>query len=77
MCIRDRNYTLVAIPKKGYKCDWFIHQVTVNDADVKDCQITCELDNNVPQSDGETPQPPVVPDEMCIRDRCLKLSRLT
>lgn len=57
------NYTLVAIPKKGYKCDWFIHQVTVNDADVKDCQITCELDNNVPQSDGETPQPPVVPDD--------------
>lgn len=57
------TYTLVAVPNKGYKCNWFIHQVTVKDADVKDCQITCELDNNVPQSDGETPQPPVVPDD--------------
>jgi len=57
------NYTLVAIPKKGYKCDWFIHQVTVKDADVKDCQITCSPDNNVPQSDGEVTPPPVEPDD--------------
>ena len=57
------TYTLVAVPNKGYKCNWFIHQVTVKDADVTDCNLTCSVDNNVPQSDGETPQPPVVPDD--------------
>lgn len=55
------TYTLVAVPKKGYKCNWFIHQVTVKDADVTDCNLSCEPDNNIPVSDGETIPPTPTP----------------
>ena len=48
------NYTLVAIPKPGYKCNWFTRQVTVKDADVTDCALSCSPDSVVPESDGET-----------------------
>ncbi len=52
------TYTLVAVPNKGYKCNWFIHQVTVKDSDVTDCNLSCSPDNNIPTSDGETIVPP-------------------
>ena len=48
------NYTLVAIPKPGYKCNWFTRQVTVKDADVTDCALSCSPDSVVPESDGGT-----------------------
>ena len=57
------TYTLVAVPNKGYKCNWFIHQVTVKDSDVTDCNLSCSPDNNIPASDGETIIPDPVPDE--------------
>ena len=57
------TYTLVAVPNKGKACNWFIHQVTVKDSDVTDCNLRCWDDNNVPTSDGETIVPPPVPDE--------------
>ena len=57
------TYTLVAVPNKGKACNWFIHQVTVKDSDVTDCNLSCEPDNNVPTSDGETIVPDPVPDE--------------
>ncbi len=53
------TYTLVAVPQKGYKCSWFTKQVTIKDANVTDCTITCTPDNNIPQADGE----PIAPDE--------------
>lgn len=58
----DGNYTLVAIPKKGYACSWLVHQVTVKGANVTDCNISCWPDSNLPVADGgETPVPPVEP----------------
>ena len=38
------NYTLVAVPKAGWKCNWFTKQVTVKGADVTDCDLICEPD---------------------------------
>ena len=63
------TYTLVAVPNKGYKCNWFIHQVTVKDSDVTDCNLSCSPDNNIPTSDGETIVPDPVPDEPVKPDK--------
>ena len=47
------NYMLVAIPNKGYRCDWFTKQVTVKDGDVTDCGITCTEDLERPGCEQE------------------------
>ena len=51
------NYTLVAIPNPGYKCNWFTRQVTVKDADVtaSDCALSCSPDNIIPVTDEVPP----------------------
>ena len=48
------NYTLVAVPEPGYKCNWFTKQVTVKGADVTDCALTCEPDTLRPAAEGDT-----------------------
>ena len=48
------NYTLVAVPEPGYKCNWFTKQVTVKGADVTDCKLMCEPDTLRPAAEGET-----------------------
>ena len=35
------TYTLIAIPPKGKTCNWLTRQVTVKDADVTDCNLSC------------------------------------
>ena len=57
------TYTLVAIPEKGYKCNWFTRQVTVKDGDVLDCALTCSPDNVKPVSDGDPVAPPTGDDD--------------
>lgn len=57
------TYTLVAIPEKGYKCNWFTRQVTVKDDDVRDCALTCSPDNVKPVSDGDPVAPPTGDDD--------------
>ena len=51
------TYTLVAVPNKGYKCNWFVKQVTVRNANVTDCNISCSADSNVPVPDSGDPTP--------------------
>ncbi len=46
------NYTLVAVPEPGFKCNWFTKQVTVKDANVGDCDLTCEADTLRPIQPG-------------------------
>lgn len=75
------NYTLVAVPKAGYKCNWFTKQVTVKDGDVGNCDLSCEPDTLRPVQDGETnineiPDEPLdfcvehPDDPSCIPDHC-------
>ena len=75
------NYTLVAVPKAGYKCNWFTKQVTVKDGDVGNCDLSCEPDTLLPAQDGETnineiPDEPLdfcvehPDDPSCVQDHC-------
>lgn len=60
------NYQLVAIPRMGYKCNWFTRQVTIKDADITDCNLTCTTDDLRPKPDGgdqPTPTPPPAGDD--------------
>ena len=53
----DGNYMLVAVPKRGYKCNWFTKQITVDGSDVN-CDLQCEYGLDRPLADGD----PVIPD---------------
>ena len=59
------NYILVAIPSRGYSCNWFTHQVTVKDGNVEDCGLVCTANLKRPTPDGkpEVPEPPPVDPE--------------
>ena len=54
------NYTLVAVPNPGYKCDWFTKQVTVKDGDVTDCDVTCDPNIVIPKASTSTVTPPPI-----------------
>ena len=59
------NYTLIAIPNLGYKCDWMVKQVTVKDADVTDCNLSCSEILPIPTPPGDDepePEPEPEPD---------------
>ena len=61
------NYMLIALPDKGYKCSWFTKQVTIKDANIEGCDLTCTKELDRPGCEREPcsivpePVPPVPP----------------